>query len=48
VLAEGKEVGTVTSAAGNVGLAMVRRQVEPGSTVSAGAVMARVEAVIDE
>src|SRR5207245_11738420 len=34
VLAGGKEVGTVTSAAGTVGLAMVRRQVEPGTAVS--------------
>jgi folate-binding protein YgfZ len=45
VLADGKEVGTVTSAAGNVGLAMVRRQVEPGSVVLAGETTAHVEAI---
>jgi tRNA-modifying protein YgfZ len=45
LLAGGKEVGTVTSAAGTVGLAMVRRQVEPGTAVTAGNVTATVEAV---
>jgi folate-binding protein YgfZ len=52
VVVEGKEAGTVTSAAGNVALAMVRRQVEPGSTVllrsAAGDMSAAVEAVADE
>jgi hypothetical protein len=47
VVADGKEVGTVTSAAGNVALATIRRQVEPGNAVSAGAVRATVEAVFD-
>jgi len=49
VVADGKEVGTVTTAAGHVALAMLRRTVEPGSTVSVGAgsgeASARVEAV---
>jgi tRNA-modifying protein YgfZ len=49
VVADDKEVGTVTTAAGNVGLATVRRAVEPGGEVvvrSAGAdVIARVEAI---
>ena len=49
VIAGGKEVGTVTTAAGTVGLATVRHEVEPGATVSvrtpAGEVPARVEAV---
>jgi tRNA-modifying protein YgfZ len=49
VVADDKEVGTVTSSAGNVALATVRRTVEPGGEVlvrSAGAdVTARVEAV---
>ena len=45
VLADGKEVGAVTSAVGGVALATVRRQVEPGSTVTAGDVTATVEAV---
>jgi len=48
-VADDKEVGTVTSSAGNVALATVRRTVEPGGEVlvrSAGAdVTARVEAV---
>ena len=48
VVADGKEVGTVTSAVGSVALATVRRQVEPGSVVAAGDVNARVEAVTDE
>jgi len=45
VVVGGKEVGTVTSAAGSVGLAMVRRQVEPGSVVLAGGTTAQVEAI---
>jgi hypothetical protein len=49
VVADGKDVGTVTSAAGTVGLATIRRVVEPGREVvvriSAGDVTARVEAV---
>jgi hypothetical protein len=49
VTADGKEVGTVTTAAGHAALAMLRRTVEPGSTVVVGAgngqVTARVEAV---
>jgi folate-binding protein YgfZ len=48
VVVDGKEVGTVTSAAGNVALATIRREVEPATTVRAGEVAARVEAVIDE
>jgi folate-binding protein YgfZ len=48
VVADGKEVGTVTSAAGPVALAMIRRQVEPGSAVLAGNVTATVEAVLEE
>ena len=34
---EGKEVGTVTSASGTSGLALVWREVEPGDRVDAGA-----------
>jgi folate-binding protein YgfZ len=49
VEADGKEVGTVTSSAGPVALATLRREVEPGSSVlvrtPAGEVTARVEAV---
>jgi tRNA-modifying protein YgfZ len=49
VVADDKEVGTITTSAGNVALATVRRTVEPGGEVvvrSAGAdVIARVEAV---
>lgn len=48
VIADGKEVGTVTSAVGSVALAMVRRQVEPGSVVAVGNLNATVEAVTDE
>jgi tRNA-modifying protein YgfZ len=48
VVADGKEVGTVTSAVGSVALATVRRQVEPGSVVAAGDTNATVEAVTDE
>jgi folate-binding protein YgfZ len=42
---EGREVGEVTSAAGLVALAMLRREVEPGAQVTAGAVEAVVEAL---
>ena len=48
VVSDGKGVGTVTTAVGNVALATLRRPVEPGSTVMAGAVTATVEAVTDE
>jgi folate-binding protein YgfZ len=48
IVADGKEVGTVTSAVGGVALATVRRQVEPGSTVLAGDVSARVEAIYED
>ena len=34
VVADGKDVGAVTTAAGNVALAMLRREVEPGSEVA--------------
>ncbi|HEY6634212.1 MAG TPA: hypothetical protein VI141_01210 [Acidimicrobiia bacterium] len=42
---EGKEVGTVTSAAGTVGLAMVRREVEPDDLVEIGDAVAVVKAI---
>jgi folate-binding protein YgfZ len=46
---DGKTVGAVTSSAGAVGLAMLRREVEPGGSVlvraGTGAVAARVEAL---
>lgn len=41
----GKTVGEVTSTAGRVALAMVRREVEPGGTVDADGVPAAVEAL---
>jgi folate-binding protein YgfZ len=44
VSADGKTVGLVTSAAGDVALAMVRREVVPGARVSAAGVDAIVEA----
>jgi folate-binding protein YgfZ len=48
---EGKAVGTVTSSAGAVALAMLRREVEPDSAVlvqvGAGEIAARVEAIGD-
>ncbi|HYL53290.1 MAG TPA: hypothetical protein VEZ15_15055 [Acidimicrobiia bacterium] len=40
---DGKVVGVVTSAVGEVALAMLRREVEPGAEVHAGAVAAVVE-----
>ena len=42
---DGKAVGTVTSAAGQVALALLRREVEPTSTVLVGSVTARVESL---
>jgi folate-binding protein YgfZ len=33
IMHDGNEVGTITSAAGSVGLGMVRREIEPGDTV---------------
>ncbi len=42
---DGREVGAVTSAAGEVALAMVRREVEPGASVRAGDIAALVEAL---
>ena len=44
---DGKVVGTVTSAAGQVALAMLRREVEPGGVVHVGSVTARVESLED-
>jgi folate-binding protein YgfZ len=43
----GKAVGTVTSTAGDVALAMLRREVDAGASVLAGSVTARVEAIAD-
>ena len=43
VEAGGKVVGTVTSAVGDVGLALLRREVEPGAVVRAGATDVTVE-----
>ncbi len=45
VVAGDRNVGAVTSSAGNVALAMLRREVEPGATVTIGDVDATVEAV---
>jgi folate-binding Fe-S cluster repair protein YgfZ len=49
VIAEGKEVGTVTTAAGSAALATIRRTIEPGGEVlvrtATGDVAALVEAV---
>lgn len=45
VQADGKDVGAVTSVAGEVGLAMLRREVEPGAVVTVGAGTAVVEAI---
>jgi folate-binding protein YgfZ len=42
---EEREVGEVTSATGDVALAMLRREIEPGTQVSAGGVLAVVEAL---
>jgi hypothetical protein len=43
VEADSKVVGTVTSAAGDVGLALLRREIEPGMTVRAGVTDVTVE-----
>jgi folate-binding protein YgfZ len=43
VTIDGKSVGTVTSSAGDVGLAMLRREVEPGARVDVGTTTATVE-----
>jgi tRNA-modifying protein YgfZ len=45
VTAGDREVGTVTSAAGPVALAMLRREVEPASVVDVAGVTAAVEAI---
>ncbi|MDQ1383458.1 MAG: tRNA-modifying protein YgfZ [Actinomycetota bacterium] len=42
---QGKEIGEITSAAAGVALAMLRREVEPGATVTVGADEALVEAL---
>ena len=42
---DGREIGEVTSTGGTVALAMLRREVEPGTQVSAGDVEAVVEAL---
>jgi tRNA-modifying protein YgfZ len=42
---EGKEMGEVTTSAGAVALAMLRREIEPGTEVNVGAVSAVVEAL---
>ncbi len=42
---DGRDIGEVTSAGGAVALAMLRREVEPGAQVRAGAVEAVVEAI---
>ena len=42
---EGREIGEVTSGAGTVALAMLRREIEPGARVEIGAVAAVVEAL---
>jgi folate-binding protein YgfZ len=44
VIAEGKEVGEITSSADDVALAIVRREVEPGATVTVGTASALIEA----
>ncbi|HTL87332.1 MAG TPA: hypothetical protein VL856_19270 [Acidimicrobiia bacterium] len=43
VEADSKVVGTVTSAAGDVGFALLRREIEPGMTVRAGVTDVTVE-----
>jgi len=42
---EGREIGEVTSSAGPVALAMLRREIEPGARVDIGALAAVVEAL---
>ncbi len=43
VVADGEVVGTITSAAGNRAISLLKRRVEPGSMVMAGDVSAEVE-----
>ena len=45
VALDDRDVGEVTSSAGPVALAMLRREVEPGTTVRVGATSAVVEAL---
>jgi folate-binding protein YgfZ len=45
VTKDGEEAGTVSSAAGDVGLGLLRRGIEPGDDVIAGGHQAIVEAV---
>jgi folate-binding protein YgfZ len=45
VVHDGKDVGVLTSVAGDVGLAPVARTVEPGTDVTVGGVAARIEAL---
>jgi folate-binding protein YgfZ len=45
VLHDGKDVGVLTSVAGDVGLAPVSRAVEPGTAVTVGGVAARIDAL---
>ena len=42
---DGKAIGEITSTAGPVALAMLRREVEPGASVTAGPTTAVVEAL---
>ena len=42
VLSEGKEMGTMTSVAGLLGLGMVRREIEPGAKIEVGGASAVV------
>ncbi len=42
---EGRDIGEVTSASGDIALAMLRREIEPGASVHAGEVPAVVEAL---
>jgi folate-binding protein YgfZ len=44
VIADGKAVGSVTSSVGDVGLGVIRREVELGAQVQAGSAVATVEA----
>jgi hypothetical protein len=45
VAKDDEEVGTMSSAAGEVGLGLLRRGVEPGDVVSVGEHQAKVETV---
>ena len=42
IVSDGKEVGRLTSSGGNLGMALVSRQVEPGDHVAVGAGQATV------